>query len=102
MAEAHAARAERMALERAALLATTHGEADQATQRVSTFEGELVATRRARDVAEEKFLSLSSNADATVRRQEVVEEQCKRLVHELTLLSLRGPELCMTITSALP
>jgi hypothetical protein len=45
MAEIHAARAERMAQERAILLATPRGEVDEAAQRVSTLEGELVARR---------------------------------------------------------
>jgi hypothetical protein len=32
--------------------------------------------------------------------REAEEEHCERLVHELTLLSLSGSELCITITSA--
>jgi hypothetical protein len=33
---------------------------------------------------------------------EATDEQYKRLVHELTLLSIRGSELCITITGAPP
>jgi hypothetical protein len=40
---ARAAQAERMAQEKAVLLATTHGEADEVAQRVFILEGELVA-----------------------------------------------------------
>jgi hypothetical protein len=36
------------------------------------------------------------------RQHVAVEEQCECLVHELTLLSLRGSELCMSITSVPP
>jgi hypothetical protein len=59
-----------MAEERAILLATACGAADKATHRVSTLEGELVAARLARDVVEEKFLSLSAKV-ATTERQRV-------------------------------
>jgi hypothetical protein len=58
MAETRAARAERMAQERAVLLATARGEVDEAAERVSTLLGELMAACRAQDAAEEKFLSL--------------------------------------------
>jgi hypothetical protein len=52
--------------------------------------------------AEEKFSTLSAKAAAAERQWVAVEEQFKRLVHELTLLSLRGSVLCMTIIGALP
>jgi hypothetical protein len=45
MPETQVARAERMAQERAILLATARGEADEAAQRVSALEGKLTATR---------------------------------------------------------
>jgi hypothetical protein len=45
MPETQVARAERMAQERAILLATARGEADEAAQRVSALEGKLAATR---------------------------------------------------------
>jgi hypothetical protein len=61
----------------------------------TTAKGELTATHRARDVAEDKFLSLLATAE---QRRVAEYEQCERLVHELTLLSLRGSELCMTIS----
>jgi hypothetical protein len=68
----------------------------------NTLEGSLVATRQAQDVAKEKFLSLVSKAATAEWRWVATEEQCERLVHELTLMSLKGSELCMTITSTLP
>jgi hypothetical protein len=100
MVETRAARAERMAQERAVLLATSCSEADEAAQRVSTLEGKLVAAHRAREMTKEKFLSLSAKPVKDERRWVAIEEQCECLVHELTLLSLRGSELCMTITGA--
>jgi hypothetical protein len=45
------------------------------------------------DAAEAKLPSLVDKADATDQRWEGVEEQCKHLVNELTLLQLRGSEL---------
>jgi hypothetical protein len=59
MVEACAAQAERMAQERAVLLATAHGEADKVARMVSFLEGELVATRQSQDVAEEKLPSMA-------------------------------------------
>jgi hypothetical protein len=43
-------------------LATAHSEADEAAQRVSALDGELMAVHRAWDAAEEKFLSLAAKA----------------------------------------
>jgi hypothetical protein len=45
MAEARAAPAERIPQERVVLLATTHGEEDEAAQRVSALECELMVAR---------------------------------------------------------
>jgi hypothetical protein len=67
-----------------------------------TLEGELVAARRARDTTKEKLPSLATKAAAIDQQWVAVEEQCEHLVHELTLLNLRGSELCMTITGAPP
>jgi chromosome segregation ATPase len=94
MLSARAAHAEGMAREKIVLLATTRGEVAEATQRVSILGDELMAARRAWDVAEEKISSLMTKAATTDQRWEAVEEQWERLVHELTLLSLRGSELC--------
>jgi hypothetical protein len=44
--------------EKAILLATAYGEADEVAQRVSMLEDKLLATRRARGMAKEKILSL--------------------------------------------
>jgi hypothetical protein len=88
MLETHATQAERMAQERVVLLATAHGEADVAAQRVSALEGELVATHQTCDVVKEKFSSLVAKAAVAEQRRVAIEEQCERLVHELTLLSL--------------
>jgi hypothetical protein len=49
-----------MAQERVIMLATIHGEASEVAQRVSSLDGELVATRRAWDVTEHKILSLAA------------------------------------------
>jgi hypothetical protein len=100
MAGARTARAEKMAQERGVLLATAHGEVDTVAQRVSALEGELVAVHQARDAAEAKLPSLAAKVVAVDQRWVAVEEQCEHLVHELTLLNLRGFELCMTITGA--
>jgi hypothetical protein len=64
MVETHIARAEKMAQERAILLATVCGVADKAAQRVSILEGGLVVTRQAQDAAEGKF---PSDSRGTVR-----------------------------------
>jgi hypothetical protein len=77
-----------MAQERVVLLATAHGEADVAAQRVSTLEGELVATHQTCDVVKEKFSSLVAKAVVAEQRRVAAEEQCEHQVHELTLLSL--------------
>jgi hypothetical protein len=45
LAETRVTRVERMAQERVVLLATAHGEVDEAAQRVSTLEAELVGMR---------------------------------------------------------
>jgi dGTP triphosphohydrolase len=100
MAGARTAQADRMAQEKVILLATTRGEADEAAWRVSVLEDKLVATRPAQDATKEKFPSVAAQAVMAHRRWEATEEQCECLVHELTLMSLRGSELCMTITSA--
>jgi hypothetical protein len=60
-----------------------------------------VAMRWARDTTEEKLPRLAVNVAAVDWLWVAVEEQCKRLVLELTLLNLRGFELCMTKTDAL-
>jgi hypothetical protein len=58
MVGAQTPRAERVAQERDVLLASACVEADEAVQRVSLLEGELVAVRRAQDTTEEKLSSL--------------------------------------------
>jgi hypothetical protein len=60
MAETRAARAEKMAQERAILLATIHSEVDEVAERISILEGDLVAVRQAQDAIEGKFMSLSA------------------------------------------
>jgi hypothetical protein len=71
-------------------------------RRVSFLDGELVAACQARDAAEEKFPDLVEKAATSNRRRVAVEEQCKHLVSEVTLLYLRGSELCTTMTVAQP
>jgi hypothetical protein len=51
-------------------------------------------------VVEEKTLSLVAEVAMANQQWEATEEQCERLVHELTLLSIRGYEQCITITVA--
>jgi hypothetical protein len=58
-----------------------------------------MAACQAREEAEENFLSLAAMAD---QRWEAAKEKCECLVHALTLLSLMGYELCMTIIGAPP
>jgi uncharacterized protein YigA (DUF484 family) len=62
MAEAQAARAERMAQESVALLASIHGEAGEAAQNISLVEGELAVARQAQDTAEAKLPDLVDKA----------------------------------------
>jgi hypothetical protein len=102
MVEARTTQVERLAQDRAVLLATTHVEVDEVAQRVSFLEGELVAACPAWDVVKEKLPSLAAKASAVDRRWVAAEEQCESLVHELTLLNLRGSELCVNISGALP
>jgi hypothetical protein len=70
MAGTRATWVERVAKERAILLASTCIEVDEVVQRVSLLEGELVATRRAWDTAKVKLLSLvDKEADADRLRE---------------------------------
>jgi chromosome segregation ATPase len=102
MARAHAIQEEGRARERATLLATTHGEAVEATQRVSTLGDELATVHQARDATEERILGLEAEVSMAHQWREAAEEQWKRLVHKLTLLNIRDSELCITITGAPP
>jgi hypothetical protein len=74
MAEAYAAWAEKMAQERAVLLATAHGEVEEAAQRVSALKGKLVATRQARHAVKEKLPNLAAKAATIDWRWVAVEE----------------------------
>jgi hypothetical protein len=100
MARARAAQAEGMAWEKATLLATAHDEAAGAMRRFFILGDQLVTARQAMDVAEEMILILTSEVATASQRQEVTQEQCERLVHELTLLSIRDSKLCITIIGA--
>jgi hypothetical protein len=64
-----------MTREKAVLLATVNGEVVEVTGRVSTLGDELVTVHRARDVAEEKVLSLAAKTAMTDRQWEAAEEQ---------------------------
>jgi hypothetical protein len=57
---------------------------------------------RAKDAAEESISGLEAEVSMVHQRKEAAEEQCERLVHELTLLYIKGYELCIIITSAPP
>jgi hypothetical protein len=74
MARARTTQVEGMVRERTALLATTHGDVVEATQRVSILGDELMATHWARDAAEEKILSLAAKLATTDKRWEATEE----------------------------
>jgi hypothetical protein len=74
MVRACAAQAEGIVREKAVLLVTIHGEAAEATQRVSTLGDELVTVRWAQDAAEEKVSSLAAEVDVADRRREAVKE----------------------------
>jgi hypothetical protein len=87
--------------EKAALLEAARGKEDKANQRASALWGKLVAAHREWDVAEEKVLSLATEAAMANQQQEATEEQCGRLAQELTFLSIRGSELCITVTGSL-
>jgi heterodisulfide reductase subunit A-like polyferredoxin len=58
MARARAAWAERMAHEKAILLASAHGEADVVARKISLLEGELAVALQVRDTTEVKLLGL--------------------------------------------
>jgi hypothetical protein len=53
-------------------------------------------------VAEEKILGLKFEVATANQWRKSIKEWCERLVHMLTLLSIRGSELCITITGAPP
>jgi hypothetical protein len=57
---------------------------DEAARRVSILEDELVVACQARDEVEEKFPCVAAQAAMADQQQEAAEEQCERLVHELT------------------
>jgi hypothetical protein len=99
---AHAAREEGTVQEKAALLEAAYDKEAETDQRVSALWGELVAVRRERDVAEEKVSSMAIEAVVANQQQEAIKEQCGRLARELTFLSIRGSELCITVTDSLP
>jgi hypothetical protein len=102
MVRAHAAQAEETVQEKAALLEATHGKEADANQRASALWGELVAMRREWDAAEEKVSSLVTEMAMANQQQEATEEQCWCLAQELTFLSIRGSELCITVIGSPP
>jgi hypothetical protein len=63
-----------MAHERAIMLATAQGEANEVAQRVSILERKLMATRRARGTAEEKLPNLTTKVAATDQQRVGAEE----------------------------
>jgi ABC-type phosphate transport system ATPase subunit len=64
VAGVRATQAERMAQEKAVLLATARGEMDEVAQSASILEDELVVARWARDATEEKIRSLAAKVVA--------------------------------------
>jgi hypothetical protein len=57
---------------------------------------------QAKDAAEDKISSLTSKLAMANQWWEAVKDQCELLVHVLTLLSIKGSELCIKITVAPP
>jgi hypothetical protein len=100
MVGARIAWVDRMALEKTIPLASARGEADEVAQKISLLEGKLEVACQAWDGVEAKLSGMADWAAATDRRQEEVEGQCAHHIEELTLLRLRGSELCLTIVNA--
>jgi hypothetical protein len=57
-----------------------------------------VAARQEWDATEEKVSSMVAEAAMANQQWEAIEEHCVCLVQELTFLSIRGSELCITMT----
>jgi uncharacterized protein HemY len=74
MVRARAAQAEGMVREKAVLLATAHDEAAGVTQMVSILGNRLAIMSQAKDVAEEKISSLTSEVATAIQRREATEE----------------------------
>jgi hypothetical protein len=74
MVRARAAQVEGMAWVKAALLATTHDEVVEATQKVYVLGDELATLRQAKDATEEKILSLTAKVAVSNQWWEVAEE----------------------------
>jgi hypothetical protein len=94
--------AEGMAPKKVIVLASAHGEVHEVAQKISLLEGELVVVHQAWDVAKAKLPDLVDRAATVNQRQEEAEGQCEHLAEELTLLWLRGSDLCLTIVDAPP
>jgi hypothetical protein len=97
---ARSARAEETVQEKVVLLEVARGKEVEAGLRASALWGELVAVHQERDAAEEKVSSQATEAVVANQQREVAEEQCGRLAQELTFLSIRGSELCITVTGS--
>jgi hypothetical protein len=91
----------RMEAESATTLASTHGEAEGFTRRISLLEGELMNALQARDMTEVNSRGLSSVVAGVDWWQEEVERECQERVRELTLLQTWGSELCQAIVGPL-
>jgi chromosome segregation ATPase len=81
------------------LLDSTRGEVDEEVQKVAHLKDELADVRHARDTAEAKLLGLADRVADTDQQQEEAEVQCTTLAEELTLMQIRGSELCLAIVS---
>jgi hypothetical protein len=97
---AHAAREEETVWEKAALLEAARGKEVEADQRTSALWGELMVVCLEQHAVEEKVSSMATEADVANQQWEATEEQCKCLAQELTFLSIRGSELCITVTGS--
>jgi hypothetical protein len=104
-AEDRAALAEREARERvsrveaesATTLASSRGEVEDLAWWIALFEGGLAEVRNSRDMTEEKSWGLTDTVTDAEWRLEESKRECREQVKELTLLQIRGFELCLTV-----
>jgi hypothetical protein len=105
VAEDWAALAEREARERvsrveaesATTLASSRGEVEDLAWWIALFEGGLAEVRNSRDMTEEKSWGLTDTVTDAEWRLEESKRECREQVKELTLLQIRGFELCLTV-----
>jgi hypothetical protein len=80
-----------------AVLASIWEDAEGLIYKVALLDGELAEARQAREVAEEKFCSLSDASADGARWQVVFKMEHRDQFEELSLLWAWGAELCLAI-----